>query len=80
MTRAAESKALLLMINYQVGGQAYKLVERRLDDLVKPGTSGRFDLDLAQFAPPGWTGTVRLRLRGDQVEAALVANATFQPF
>lgn len=80
MTRAVESKTLLLMINYQVGGQAYKLVERRLDDLVKPGTSGRFDLDLAQFAPPGWTGTVRLRLRGDQVEAALVANATFQPF
>jgi len=78
--RTAASQAAVLMINYQLPDGKYQLVERDLSQWVKPGAESRFDLDLSQFAPANWNGRIRMRLRGDGLEAALVANSTFQIF
>ncbi len=78
--RTAASQVAVLMINYQLPDGKYQLVERDLGQWVKPGAESRFDLDLSQFAPANWNGRIRMRLRGDGLEAALVANSTFQIF
>ena len=78
--RDAESKTAQLMVNFQLQDRSYKLVYIELGKYVAAGSESKFDLDLNQFAPEGWNGRVRMRLRGDHLTAALIANSTFQLF
>lgn len=80
LKREAASKAAELMVNFQRKGGGYELKRRNLTEFVKPGSESQFDLDLSQMAPADWNGTVRMRLRGDHLTAALIGNSTFQPF
>ncbi len=80
LKREADSKAAELMVNFQRKGGGYELKRRSLDEFVKPGSESQFDLDLSQMAPADWNGTVRMRLRGDHLTAALIGNSTFQLF
>jgi hypothetical protein len=76
--RAADSKSAELWINYQVEGGSYQLTKVPLADKVAPGGELKFDVDLKQHAPKGWSGRCRVRLVGNGVTAELIANSSFQ--
>jgi hypothetical protein len=76
--RTLDSKSAEVWINYQLESGKYELKKLSWNEKVAPGSEARFDTDLKQYAPKGWTGRCRLRLVGDGLTAEIIANSSFQ--
>ena len=76
--RTPDSKSAELWVNYQLESGKYELKKLPLVERVPAGGEVKFDTDLKQYAPKGWTGCCRVRLVGDGVSAELIANSSFQ--
>ncbi len=74
--RAPDSRSAEVWINYHLESGKYELVKLPLHQKVAPGAELKFDTDLKQHAPKGWTGRCRIRLIGAAAE--IMANASFQ--
>ena len=76
--RTPDSRSAEMWINYQVESGKYEMKKLPLGERAAPGGEAKFDTDLKQYAPKGWTGRCQVRLVGDGVSAELIANSSFQ--